>query len=190
MHTFGLVVLSCLVKKEQKKKFFRHISLLARREHDTKARSHALTRAMRKKKGRRFAAGTRTLVDRGHYFHLKAGHDNHLHHSEPIRKWYKASFLTCVTIFLGIKSYTVYLFRVFFRFASTAKKFYVSKILSSFYDKRCLSLDPLRRRSLLTRKLQYSVVNRQIERILRPLVPGTLFRVSSFRTRGARGNER
>ena len=137
-----------------------------------------------------FAAGTRTLVDRGHYFHLKAGHDNHLHHSEPIRKWYKASFLTCDTIFLGIKKYTVHLFRVFFRFASTAKKFYVSKILSSFYDKRCLSLDPLRRRSLLTRKLQYSVVNRQIECILRPLVPGTLFRVSSFRTRGARGNER
>ena len=91
---------------------------------------------------------------------------------------------------LGIKKYTVHLFRVFFRFASTAKKFYVSKILSSFYDKRCLSLDPLRRRSLLTRKLQYSVVNRQIECILRPLVPGTLFRVSSFRTRGARGNER
>ena len=93
-------------------------------------------------------------------------------------------------IFLGIKNYKVHMFRVFFRFASTAKKFYVSKILSSFYDKRCLSLDPLRRRSLLTRKLQYSVVNRQIERILRPLVPGTLFRVSSFRTRGARGNER
>ena len=93
-------------------------------------------------------------------------------------------------IFLGIKNYTVHMFRVFFRFAFTAKKFYVSKILSSFYDKRCLSLDPLRRRSLLTRKLQYSVVNRQIERILRPLVPGTLFRVSSFRTRGARGNER
>ena len=29
-----------------------------------------------------FAAGTRTLVDRDHYFHLKAGHDNHLHHNE------------------------------------------------------------------------------------------------------------
>ena len=42
---------SCLVKKgAKKKKFFRHISLRARREHDTKARSHALTRAMRKKK--------------------------------------------------------------------------------------------------------------------------------------------
>ena len=51
------------------------------------------------KKRRRFAAGTRTLVDRGHYFHLKAGHDNHLHHSEPIRKWYDASFLACVTLF-------------------------------------------------------------------------------------------
>ena len=86
-------------KGAKKKKFFRHISLRARREHDTKARSHALTRAMRKKKGRRFAAGTRTLVDRGHYFHLKAGHDNHLHHSEPIRKWYDASFLACVTLF-------------------------------------------------------------------------------------------
>ena len=85
-------------RSKKQKKFFRHISLLARREHDTKARSHALTRAMRKKKGRRFAAGTRTLVDRGHYFHLKAGHDNHLHHSEPIRKWYDASFLACVTL--------------------------------------------------------------------------------------------
>ena len=93
-------------------------------------------------------------------------------------------------IFLGIKNYTVYLFRVFFRFASTAKKFYVSKILSSFYDKRCLSLDPLRRRSLLTRKLQYSVVNRQIERILRPLVPGTLFLARSLGSRGALCNER
>ena len=93
-------------------------------------------------------------------------------------------------IFVGIKNYTVHMFRVFFRFASTAKKFYVSKILSSFYDKRCLSLDPLRRRSLLTRKLQYSVVNRQIECILRPLVPGTLFRASSFRTRGACETER
>lgn len=88
-----------LSKRSKKKKFFRHVSLRARRDYDTKARSHALTRAMRKKKGRRFAAGTRTLVDRGHYFHLKAGHDNHLHHSEPIRKWYDASFLACVTIF-------------------------------------------------------------------------------------------
>ena len=97
--THSVWLFSCLVKKEQKtKKFFRHISLLARREYDTKARSHALTRAMRKKKRRRFAAGTRTLVDRGHYFHLKAGHDNHLHHSEPIRKWYDASFLACVTL--------------------------------------------------------------------------------------------
>jgi len=92
-------------------------------------------------------------------------------------------------LFLGIKNYTVSLFRVFFRFPPPKNSTYVSKILSSFYDKRCLSLDPLRRRSLLTRKLQYSV-DRQIERILRPLVPGTLFRVSSFRTRGARGNER
>ena len=89
-----------LSKRSKKKKFFRHISLRARRDYDTKARSHALTPVqLRKKKGRRFAAGTRTLVDRGHYFHLKAGHDNHLHHSEPIRKWYDASFLTCVTLF-------------------------------------------------------------------------------------------
>ena len=31
---------------------------------------------------------------------------------------------------------------------------------------------------------------RQIERIVRPLVPGTLFRASSLGTRGARSNER
>ena len=95
-----------------------------------------------------------------------------------------------IRVRVGIKKYKVFLFRVFFRFASTAKKFYVSKILSSFYDKRCLSLDPLRRRSLLTRKLQYSVVNRQIERILRPLVPGTLFRANSLGSRCALCNER
>ena len=96
---FGCPLVFCQKGAKNKKKFFRHISLRARRDYDTKARSHALTRAMRKKKGRRFAAGTRTLVDRGHYFHLKAGHDNHLHHSEPIRKWYDASFLACVTIY-------------------------------------------------------------------------------------------
>ena len=136
-----------------------------------------------------FAAGTRTLVDREIYLILKAGHDHHLHHSEPIRKWTKQVSSRVLRLFLGIKNYTVSLFRVFFRFPPPKNSTYVSKILSSFYDKRCLSLDPLRRRSLLTRKLQYSV-DRQIERILRPLVPGTLFRVSSFRTRGARGNER
>ena len=61
----------------------------------------------------------------------------------------------------------------------------------------CLSLDPLRRRSLLTRNLSVMVdavllraSSRQMERILRPLVPGTLFRASSFRTRVARSNER
>ena len=136
-----------------------------------------------------FAAGTRTLVDREIYLILKAGHDHHLHHSEPIRKWTERVSSRVLQLFLGIKNYTVSLFRVFFRFPPPKNSTYVSKILSSFYDKRCLSLDPLRRRSLLTRKLQYSV-DRQIERILRPLVPGTLFRVSSFRTRGARGNER
>ena len=86
------------LKRSKKKSLSDGILILARREYDTKARSHALTHAMRKKMDV-FAAGTRTLVDRGHYFHLKAGHDNHLHHSEPIRKWYKASFLTCDTIF-------------------------------------------------------------------------------------------
>ena len=136
-----------------------------------------------------FAAGTRTLVDREIYLILKAGHDHHLHHSEPIRKWTKRVSSRVLRLFLGIKNNRVSLFRVFFRFPPPKNSTYVSKILSSFYDKRCLSLDPLRRRSLLTRKLQYSV-DRQIERILRPLVPGTLFRVSSFRTRGARGNER
>ena len=144
-----------------------------------------------------FAAGTRTLVDREIYLILKAGHDHHLHHSEPIRKWTKRVSSRVLRLFLGIKNYTVSLFRVFFRFTPPKNSTYVSKILSSFYDKRCLSLNPLRRRSLLTRNLSVLVdavllraSSRQIERILRPLVPGTLFRVSSFRTRGARGNER
>jgi hypothetical protein len=39
-----------ILKGGKKKSFFRHVSLLARREYDTKARSHALTRATRKKK--------------------------------------------------------------------------------------------------------------------------------------------
>ena len=69
--------------------------------------------------------------------------------------------------------------------------------LKRIYDKRCLSLNPLRRRSLLTRNLSVLVdavllraSSRQIERILRPLVPGTLCRASSSRTRVVRGNER
>ena len=42
--------------------------------------------------------------------------------------------------------------------------------------------------SALTRQLFVDI--RQIERIVRPLVLGTLFRASSFRNRGVRSNER
>ena len=44
---FGCPLVSC---QKGAKVFPPHIITLARREHDTKARSHALTRAMRKKK--------------------------------------------------------------------------------------------------------------------------------------------
>ena len=164
--------------------------LLARREYDTKARSHALTHAMRKKKWTFSPQGLEPWSTGVITFTWKPDMITTYTTANPFGNGTKRVSSRVLQFLLGIKKYTVYLFRVFFRFAFTAKKFYVSKILSSFYDKRCLSLDPLRRRSLLTRKLQYSVVNRQIECILRPLVPGTLFRVSSFRTRGARGNER
>ena len=88
-----------LAKRSKKKKVFPpHIITCTTRLRHKSALSR-VDACDAQKKRRRFAAGTRTLVDRGHYFHLKAGHDNHLHHSEPIRKWYDASFLACVTNF-------------------------------------------------------------------------------------------
>ena len=52
-----------------------------------------------------FAAGTRTLVDREIYLILKAGHDHHLHHSEPIFENGPSEFpRVCYNFFLVLRN--------------------------------------------------------------------------------------